>query len=56
VGSDDRQADAELAAIAAGLVPDGYLEPDDDTARAWVAAHGPIPVYRLPGKDDLTDE
>ena len=46
---DEREADAELAAIAAGLVPAGELVPDDERAAAWAAGHGPVPVYRLPG-------
>jgi hypothetical protein len=46
--AEDKEIDAELDIIAAGCVPDGFLEPVDDEAKAWVAEHGPIPVYRLP--------
>jgi hypothetical protein len=54
--SDGRAADAELRMIAAGLVPDGELEPVDAAARTWVAEHGSIPVYRLPDPDEEEGE
>jgi hypothetical protein len=50
-----RAEEAELDIIAAGWVPDGYLEPMDEAAREAERIFGRIPTYRPPGPSDLSD-
>ena len=48
----DDCVDGDLRMLADGFVPSGQLEPLDDRAKSWVAAHGPVTTWKLPDSDD----